>query len=255
MVSRPRPDAPERAIWRLLERVDRLENATPLASTSVTNGQTRFIGPNSIIIVGSGRVDGTWLVNGNLQGAGVMDWTGLWNMIGDGKIFGDVEVLADGRIVAGNVRIEDGKIYVGVGASQIVIDGATGGITAGGLAIDPATDGGAVTFPGGATISSSGGAVKMWVGTNQVTVSAGLVSLTLGDKSIMITPSQITVNGQTVFNDPVTTNDILEAEGGINANGATLRNQIRFPDLPIAPGSVTSNVWCDPADGRFYQII
>lgn len=104
MVSRPRPDAPERQVWRLMERVDRLENGAPLRATSVSGGQTRFIGPNSIIVVGSGRVDGTWLVNGHLQGAGEMNWTGPWQMLGNGSILGNL-VTSGTTTLGGSVLV------------------------------------------------------------------------------------------------------------------------------------------------------
>lgn len=183
MVSRPRVDRPEDDIAKFFRRVDRTEVTAPLRSSSVHDGRTRFVGPLSILIEGSARADGTILVNGYLQGAGELDWTGLWNLIGDGKIFGVVEVLADGKII------------VGSGAAQIIIDGATGRILAGGMEIDP-TDGGSVTFPGGAVVTGfTGGGVMMKDGDSTAVVSEGLVRIALGATGVWIDGFGLRVTG------------------------------------------------------------
>ncbi len=62
----------------------------------------------------------------------------------------------------GNVRLEGGKIYVGVGANQIVIDGSTGIVTAGNLTIDPSADGGKIKFAGGPEVYASGSQLGLY---------------------------------------------------------------------------------------------
>lgn len=173
MVSRSRPDQPERAIWRLLERIDRLETMVYGRSSSVTNGRTRFIGQESLIVIGSQLVSGVLRVIGRLKVEGL----GIFEVLGLIQLTGRMQVDADGEIVIGNVVIKNGKITVGAGASQIVIDGATGKILAGGMTIDP-TDGGKIALPGGATVQGGdGGGVLIRDGSNQIIVSASGIRL------------------------------------------------------------------------------
>ena len=143
------------AVFReLKDRVRRLETAIPLQNAAVTEGRLRFIG--GLLLIDSG---GTLTVIGHLNGEGDFEWVGPWRFDSPsgGEIAGDVALSGDfdltGKLAAGNVRIEGGKIYVGTGGSQVVIDGATGTIIAGDMVITTAS-GGSITAPAQVVINT-----------------------------------------------------------------------------------------------------
>lgn len=162
MVSRSRPDQPERALFRLLERIDRLETMVYGRSSSVTNGRTRFIGLESLIVIGSQLVSGLLTVVGRITVTGL----GILEVLGLIDLTGRMRVQAGGEIVIGNVSIKDGKITVGAGGSQIVIDGATGTITVPGTI--PIT----LRQVSGLARIDLGSTAQIWSGGDGVTVNA-----------------------------------------------------------------------------------
>jgi hypothetical protein len=185
MVSRLRPDAPERQIVRLLTRHDRTENAAPLKSTSVTNGRTRFIGNESLIVIGSQKVEG-WLVV-----TGTERVTGLLEILGTLSVQGDM-TLDGGTITAGNVVIEDNVIRVG---DDIEIDAATNRIRVADMVIDP-TGGGQVEFPGGAMVrGGSTGGVALEHGDYKAVVTNAGVSVGRDGRSVSVTEAGIQILG------------------------------------------------------------
>lgn len=185
-------------IQRLVRRVARLESGAMLENSSITNGRMRFIGGllridsgGQIQVIGEWRFFGTGAITGDVAAEGRWTQNGEWEFNGPGDIAGDVDLTGNfeltGKLTAGNVRIQDGKIYVGVGASQIVIDGATGKILAGGMSIDPA-NGGEVTFPGGATVrGGSGGGVELVQGAYKATVTSAGASIGKTGLAVAIT--------------------------------------------------------------------
>lgn len=190
------PIDPLQRLGQWISKIDRrlkvLETAPRLQNASVSKGSTRFIGLESLIVIGSQLVSGLLHVVGRvtISGLGILEVLGLIDLTGR------MVVSADGEIVIGNVTIKDGKITVGAGGAQIVIDGATGKITAGDLVIDPSVGGGSVTFPGGAMVQADpGGGVRVTQGTNRVYVGSGLVSLQFGSRTFGITASGFTING------------------------------------------------------------
>lgn len=152
MVSRPRPDQPERQIWRLLERVDRLETMVYGRNSSVTNGRTRFIGLESLVVIGSQLVEGLLDIVGQLRIRG----TGQLEVEGSIDLTGDMTVTGGGQIIVGD------------------------------MVIDPA-DGGSVTFPGGAVVRAGvGGGVELREGSNFVYAGAGGVLIGQSGNSIFV---------------------------------------------------------------------
>ena len=161
MVARPRPDRPEDEIWMLLERIDRTELTAMLRSASVHDGQTRFVGNESLIVEGSQKVSGWLIVTGTLRGTGTLEWLGTmnlsgaqnitgpatftgqltvngpWKFVGAGEITGnaaltgDLNVKAGGRIVvegANAITLEQsaGTAHILMGGSEI--RGGSGGV-------------------------------------------------------------------------------------------------------------------------------
>lgn len=155
-------------IERIVTRLERLESGAQLGNSSITKGRLRFIG-GLLRVDSGGRVEivGTLNVEGTSQFIGPVTISGPWTFSGDGDITGDVdisgdldltgslEVLGGGRIKVGNVIItpgSGGRVTVGTGSAQVVLDGATGKVMAGDIVIDPTKEGGAVDIGDHATI-------------------------------------------------------------------------------------------------------
>lgn len=184
MVSRPRPDAPERQTFRVLTRMDRLENGSPLRSTSVTDGRTRFVGNESVLVEGSGKVSGWWIVTGTLRVIGTFQMLG--NMIVEGvmTLTGEINVAAGGKI------------------------------TVGGMVIDPA-NGGSVTFPGGAVVrGGSGGGVEVRHGSYAAVVTSTGASIGESGYGFSVTDS----GGHRIDGVPVSNPGALYPPGVIYMN-------------------------------------
>lgn len=192
-------------LQQLIRRVARLESGAFLERSSITNGRLRLIA--SVLrldsgalldLIGEWRLRGPGAITGDVYSEGKWTQVGDYDFTGDGDLAGNVDLSGIfnliGKLTAGDIRIEDGKIYVGEGASQIVIDGATGKITVGGMTIDPA-DGGKILFPGGAQLRADiGNGIQMQIGNVKVSAQASFITLTLGTRSITINSSGITMN-------------------------------------------------------------
>lgn len=183
MVSRPRPDQPERAIWRILRRIHDLETMVYGRSSSVTNGRTRFIGNESILVEGSGKVSGWWIVTGTLRVVGTLEMlgnmvvngvttfvgmmtvNGPWALNGDGDIAGNVTVLPGGKIQVGDIII------------------------------DPTISGGAVAFANGAQVFTDGTTIQVYKGNSVMQVSDSYARLQYGGEVISIGSDGVRISG------------------------------------------------------------
>lgn len=195
-----------REIRELKRAVQRLQAARPLENASVTNGRLRFIGgvlrldSGALLeLVGQWRFFGNGAITGDVVAEGKWTQNGPWEFNGDGDLAGDVMLTGNfdmtGVFKSGNVRIQGGKIYVGLGGSQIIIDGATGKITAGSMAIDPA-DGGIITFPGGAVVrAGSSGGVAVEHGSYAAVVTSAGASVGRSGRSISVTEAGFRMDG------------------------------------------------------------
>lgn len=147
--------------------------STAIQNTAVDRGALRVKSEEGLEVgtaedpTGSQFVYGILRIIGQLIGVGSIEWLGPWILSGNGTISGDVtatgdwsqlgnfEVLAGGRIKVGNVIItpgSGGRVTVGTGSAQVVLDGATGKVTAGDIVIDPTKEGGAIDIGDHATI-------------------------------------------------------------------------------------------------------
>lgn len=187
----PRPDLLYAQLQELKDLVYQLLTQSSLGYSAITEGALRVASEEGLIVEGSAVVTGLLQVIGRLQviGLGILEVGSLIDLTGL------LRVNAGGAITIGDIRIEGGKIYVGSGAAQIIIDGATGRILAGGMEIDP-TDGGSVTFPGGAVVTGfTGGGVMMKDGDSTAVVSEGLVRIALGATGVWIDGFGLRVTG------------------------------------------------------------
>ncbi len=86
----------DRLLGDLMHRVHLLETTQPMGYSSVSEGRSRFAGNESVLVQGSGKVEGWWIVTGTqrvtgrLEGSGTLDWTGPWFLRGPGSITGDL---------------------------------------------------------------------------------------------------------------------------------------------------------------------
>lgn len=163
-------------VQQLVRRVARLESGAMLERSSITNGRMRFIGgllrldSGALLeLVGQWRFFGNGAITGDVYSEGKWTQVGDYDFTGDGDLAGDVTMSGNfdltGKFTSENVRIEDGKIYVGAGGNLIVIDGATGKILAGSMTIDPSLNGGSVKFAGGPEVYASGAQLSLYSGS------------------------------------------------------------------------------------------
>ena len=190
------------AIQNLQREVRRLLSGRWLENAAVRGGRLRFIGgvlrldSGALLdLIGQWRFRGNGAITGDVYSEGKWTQVGDYDFTGDGDLAGDVDLSGNfnltGKFESVGIRIEGGKIYVGAGAGQIVIDGATGTITVGGMTIDPA-DGGKVTFPGGAQLRADvGTGIQMQIGTVKISAQAGAITLSVGTRSIGISSGGI----------------------------------------------------------------
>lgn len=227
-------------IQRLVWRVERLESGAFLENSSITNGRFRIIGGllrvdsgGRVEVIGEWRFFGPGAITGDVVAEGKWTQNGPWEFNGPGDIDGNVDItgnlalLGSGKFTSENVRIEGGKVYVGAGGNLIIIDGATGRITAGSLTIDPASNGGSVKFAGGPEVYASGGTLSLYSSTTGAFIELG---------------STVKINGPGAR--------WIEIDG----------TGIGFVGLPTArqsdwPGSFVGAIVADGASGRLYRIV
>jgi len=107
--------------FRGLKRFPRnLAAGSPLGYTSVSKGQTQFIGLLSLLVEGSGVVTGLWKVDGELRVGGTLNGSGTMNWTGPANISGNFEILSGGLFKAGNLTITPGGTITG--ASGLIIN-------------------------------------------------------------------------------------------------------------------------------------
>lgn len=243
-------------IERLVRRVDRLYSGAMLENSSITNGRMRFIGgvlrvdsggtvsiegtlevDGATTITGSFLLEGPWEISGDGSITGKLTitgpvsitgdvtaigkWiqTGEWELNGNGKIKGNVEQTGQYQVKAG------GRIIVGEGAAQIVIDGSSGKITAGNLTIDPSSNGGSVKFASGPEVYANGPELSLYSGGAWITLTDGLAKISSGGLTWMeITPA------------------------GFKLVGLPTKVQ------SSVPGSVPGMVWAD-SSGNVFRIV
>jgi cytoskeletal protein CcmA (bactofilin family) len=165
------------------KRMNRLERGTPLGSSAVSRGRTRFIGEESIVIEGSGRVSGTLIVDGKIDGEGKMSWTGPADFDGDVKITKTLDVSAETRL-RGETTLEANMNVTNGG--KVVVGSVELGITSNGR---PGLD-----FDG-ATLTEASDRLAMGSGTATVGVAPTFAAVAVGNKSVVVTNTDTTLSG------------------------------------------------------------
>lgn len=193
----PRPDIIYQELQQLRMLVQQLLTQAPLGYSSITEGSLRVASEEGLIVEGSALVNGVLSVLGRVRihGLGLLEVLSLIDLLGSMRVRGggSIDVLDGGVINVGNVRIEDGKIYVG--GTQIIIDGDTGKITINGGSSPATLEDGKMSFGTGGAVEADTavGGVKMTAG--DAVVNAGNVaSIRKGSSSIIVGPDDITIN-------------------------------------------------------------
>ncbi|CAN7267688.1 polymer-forming cytoskeletal protein [Microbacterium foliorum] len=195
MISNPNDSALEKRVAALEE----LLRANPFESASVKNGRLRFIG--GLLRVDSGgrvQIVGTLEIDGTTTVTGVFDVEGPWDLAGDGSITGNVSIA--GNVTATGEWTQIGEWHLNGNGSitgDVDITGiltllselrvsTIGKITVGNMVIDP-SNGGSVTFPGGAVVrAASGGGVVVEQGNYSATVTNTGASLGRSGRSFTV---------------------------------------------------------------------
>lgn len=206
---------------RLASRQRRQMAATRQQAMAVDRGAFRVKSAEGLEVgtaedpTGSEIVYGTLTIVGQLNGDGTITWTGVLDQTGPTnlrgpvaitgetgtltvdaetllqgltRILADLQVEAGGQIKVGNVLLTPlggGRVEVGIGTAKVILDGATGKITAGELSIDPTAGGGAVEFANGASLRSSPGSQR--------------VDLLIGNTRLMLTDTKVSINAPTAI--------------------------------------------------------
>ncbi|UOQ58091.1 hypothetical protein MUN78_04395 [Leucobacter allii] len=164
----------ERLLAELQRRVHILEVTQPMGYSSVSEGRSRFSGNESLLVQGSGKVEGWWVVTGTqrvtglLEGSGTLDWTGPWALRGAGQIPGNItgagtliwtgpwDLRGNGQIkgtldVSGAAEFSNTMRIAGTTTLAALLDVVGGRIRAGNMIID-GTSGGSIASSSGITI-------------------------------------------------------------------------------------------------------
>lgn len=141
-----------KALQDLVRRVHLLETTQVMGYSSVSEGRSRFVGNESILVQGSGKVEGWWIVTGTqrvtglLDGSGTLDWTGPWALKGNGTIPGNVNIIGS-LDVSGAARILSTLQILGATTLGSTLNVVGGRIQAGNMFLDGSA---------GGTLGSSG---------------------------------------------------------------------------------------------------
>jgi hypothetical protein len=110
----PHIDDPFRGAFDdIMRRLGDLESSSPLGNTSVTHGQTKFIGEHSLLIDGSGDVVGVLFVQGEIDGDGQFTWSGPVNISGPTNIAGLLEISGVFSVTSPTVAMSSAIVFVG----------------------------------------------------------------------------------------------------------------------------------------------
>lgn len=163
----------EAEILEMRQQLNWLLSGALLENSSIDRGGMQVRATEGFIIgeegstSGSGRVYGTLWIDGVLDGDGQFNWSGAWRFdSGNGEIAGNVNLSGNidmtGVFTAGDVRVEDGKIYVGD------------------MVLDPTDHGGVITLPNQGQLLGEGAEVALYSAPGGGGIRNGLVVTSTG---------------------------------------------------------------------------
>ena len=155
----------------ILRRLRILETASPLQNASIGEDGIRVYGGGVINIENGGLVvNGTATIHGVLNADGTINFTGPVTISGPLTISGATDITGN-TTVAGDLDVDGpmtttGTLSVeGVTTLKNDLNVTTGKVRVGSaLTIDPAVDGGGLSFSSGAKLSNSSGGIGLQLG-------------------------------------------------------------------------------------------
>lgn len=158
-----------------LVRMVRREAVAALQNSSIGRAGLRFYNGGKALFQGGGGIqiddDGYILLNGNMTGVGVFDWSGnaifrhTVNIVGPSALGATLTVTNAGKIIVGNIII------------------------------DPTISGGAVAFANGAQVFTDATTIQVFKGNSVVQVSDTQAKMQVGGTSVRVQDGKVFVNG------------------------------------------------------------
>lgn len=199
-------------------RTRALEVAAPLVASSITRGRLRIGGSAQLLVDSSGGI----VVNGSFAGAGTFNWTGPTTLAGSMTLSGPMSItgtqtvtgtvnlngpvnIAGTQTVTGTLNV-NGPVNIAGAATlsstltcsgSIVINGSSN------MTLGTTFAGAGLTFGTGAVLSSvSGGGAGLFASTTSSSfqISNALAQMAVGSKSVLVTATTVTINGNTQVN-------------------------------------------------------
>ena len=182
------------------ERVRKLETQDPLGNASVRRGSTRFIGNESLKVIGSAVVSGWLIVTGNLKGVGTFLWEGVMNIVGPLLVTGAARFLSTisiegATVLKSDLTIDAAGRIIFAGASPLTLSNSV--LTFSSLAALRGTPNGLAAFgPDLSTsmeVSNAGAALTAGSRFLNVTSSGTVIAGPLRNQGITTVPTGATV--------------------------------------------------------------
>jgi len=156
----------------ILRRLRILETASPLQNASIGEDGLRVYNGGVITIENGGlTVTGTATITGTLQADGTITFTGTFNQSGPTTFTGDTKLNGPTHI-NGATDIKGALSVEGVSTLKGDLNVTTGKVKVGSaLTIDPAVDGGGLSFSSGAKLANYAGGIALQSGSSILGIS------------------------------------------------------------------------------------
>lgn len=242
---------------------------TPLSSTAVERGSTRWLSGSTVVIqglldvTGTARVSGLLDVTGTFNGSGTNNLDGTNNLSGDNNLTGPTEISGS-LDVTGPTTI-DGVLTINGDTSitgllevtgdttisgTLDIDGVTtlnndlnvtnsGEINVGtNMTLTPSTDGGSVLFQDGSKVTSVGGTVQA-KSSGSGLVTAGLNSAAISTGNALISVDDLgdwSLSGSNVTFQTI--GGTADLNGDLDVSGTSkLTGRVTMSERLVMPGT------------------
>lgn len=214
-------------------------NQTPLSSTAVERGSTRWLNGSVVVIEGLLDVTGQTEISGALNVSGTTTLSGATTIAGPTGITGELTIAGQLDVtgpttLAGTLDIAGDTTLTGS------LDVAGGGkITVGNTILSPSAGNGGVEFVSGGGIGGNAGGVVMRGSAN-----SGFLALADTTASMFAGATQLNVSGEAV--------DVygrLNAKGQLWVDGATRFSHQTFILAGLLTTTAPPNLYIDPSTG------
>lgn len=263
-----------------------LASQTPLSSTAVERGSTRWLDGSTVVIeglfdlTGTGNVSGSLNVSGTFTGSGTNNLSGVNNLSGENHltgptdVAGNFDIIAGGEFHAGTVTIRPdgsadfgnllidptGKLTSGlfelnpdgsgkIGSTEFTADGDLKVGT--NMTLSPSVDGGSITFQDGSRVRSVGGTVQVGAAGGsggQFTAGLNTAGLSAGPNGALMGVDDAGEWWMQGAGSSIQSiGNRISASGDLDVTGA-----LNVDDVQLAPSGSPANIHWDSATKRFY---